>query len=190
MHSPHWRITYAGDWHPELDGLVDDYSSVDGQGAAMADVRGRSAQGSTYHVLRVLHASTAEHLRLLSAGRGPILGWYAAARGYDGFLRWAYDAWPADPVRDARHVLWPAGDTFLVYPGSHSSIRFEKLREGIADFEKIRLLRTWASGSTDAEVRRLMSELEQQLSAVATERGFEEAGCGKSSRGACVRWWP
>ena len=24
-HSKDWRITYAGDWHPELDTLLDDY---------------------------------------------------------------------------------------------------------------------------------------------------------------------
>ena len=88
---------------------------------------------------------------------------------------WAYDAWAADPVRDARHVLWPAGDTFLVYPGSQSSIRFERLREGIVDFEKIRLLRSWASSSTDGDVKRLASDLEQALSAVASDRDFDEA---------------
>ena len=106
----------------------------------------------------------------ISAGTLPL-----AAHGYDGFLRWAYDAWAADPVRDARHVLWPAGDTFLVYPGSQSSIRFERLREGIVDFEKIRLLRSWASSSTDRDVKRLASDLEQALSAVASDRAFDEA---------------
>ena len=106
---------------------------------------------------------------------GRWLGWYAAARRYDGFLRWAYDAWPADPVRDARHVLWPAGDTFLVYPGSQSSIRFEKLREGIVDFEKIRLLRESASKSADAKTKDLVGDLDRDLSAVAAEREFDEA---------------
>ena len=24
-HWPQWKITYAGDWHAQLDGLVDDY---------------------------------------------------------------------------------------------------------------------------------------------------------------------
>jgi hypothetical protein len=174
-HWPQWRITYAGDWHPELDGLVDDYSSVAGKEPAMADVRARSAKGSTTTYYVCCTPPKPNTFVFSPPVEARFLGWYTAAHGYDGFLRWAYDAWPADPVRDARHVLWPAGDTFLVYPGSHSSIRFEKLREGIADFEKIRLLRTWASRSTDVEVGRLMSEFEQQLSAVATEREFEEA---------------
>jgi hypothetical protein len=74
------------------------------------------------------------------------MGWYAAAFGYDGFLRWAYDSWTSDPARDARHVLWPAGDCFLVYPGARSGIRFERLREGIVDFEKLRILRERLDG--------------------------------------------
>ena len=62
---------------------------------------------------------------------------------------------PGPPIRcrDARHVLWPAGDTFLVYPGGDSSIRFEKLREGIVDYEKIRLVRQQAAQSADTRRR-------------------------------------
>src|SRR4029453_6283007 len=76
------------------------------------------------------------------------MGWYASAFGYDGFLRWAYDSWTGDPTRDARHFVWPAGDCFLVYPGARSGIRFERLREGIVDFEKLRILRERLEGSS------------------------------------------
>ena len=75
------------------------------------------------------------------------LAWYAAAMGFDGFLRWTYNSWVENPVIDSRFRTWAAGDTYLVYPGVRSSIRFERLREGIQDFEKIRILR--ASLSTD-----------------------------------------
>ena len=57
------------------------------------------------------------------------MAWFAAACGYDGMLRWSYNSWPADPVRDSRFTAWPAGDTYLVYPDAHSSIRFERLRD-------------------------------------------------------------
>ena len=77
-------------------------------------------------------------------------------------------------MRDARHVLWPAGDTFLLYPGAQSSIRFEKLREGIVDFEKIRLARERAAQSSDPEVKRLLADLNQHLDRIATEREFKE----------------
>src|SRR3989442_1124711 len=91
------------------------------------------------------------------------IGWYSAAYGYDGFLRWAYDAWPADPVRDARHTLWPAGDEFLVYPGANSSIRFEKLREGIVDYEKIKIIRELASKSSDTKIKDRMKDFDAHL---------------------------
>jgi hypothetical protein len=69
------------------------------------------------------------------------IGWYVAATGLDGFLRWAYNSWTENPLTDSRFRTWPAGDTYIIYPGARSSIRFERLREGIQDFEKIRILR-------------------------------------------------
>jgi len=105
---------------------------------------------------------------------GRYLGWYAAACGYSGFLRWAYDAWPADPMRDARHTLWPAGDCFLVYPGGNSSIRFEKLREGIVDYEKIRLLRELAGRSASKKAKELMKNLENHLNRFGAERDYAQ----------------
>lgn len=174
-HWPQWRITYAGDWHAQLDSLVDDYSSVQGKEPAIPDIQARSIKGATTTYYVCCTPPKPNTFVFSPPAEARYLGWYTAAHGYDGFLRWAYDAWPADPVRDARHVLWPAGDTFLVYPGSQSSIRFEKLREGIVDFEKIGLLRSSASSSTDGNVKRLAGDLEQALDAVRSDRDFDEA---------------
>jgi len=69
------------------------------------------------------------------------LGWYAGAAGFDGLLRWSFTSWVKDPLHDSRFRRWPAGDTYMVYPGARSSIRFERLVEGIQDAEKIRILR-------------------------------------------------
>ena len=71
------------------------------------------------------------------------LGWNAAAQRYTGFLRWAFCSYNIDPLKttDYPRRSWPTGDCFLIYPGPRSSIRFERLREGIQDYEKIRLIR-------------------------------------------------
>ena len=61
-------------------------------------------------------------------------------RDYDGYLRWAYNSWTKDPLRDSRFRTWAAGDCYLVYPDGRSSTRLERLIEGIQDFEKIRIL--------------------------------------------------
>jgi len=68
------------------------------------------------------------------------LGWHALACGYDGYLRWAFNSWQKNPCQDSRTPRWPSGDANLVYPGE-SSIRMERLVEGIQAYEKIKLLR-------------------------------------------------
>ena len=101
-----------------------------------------------------------------------VAAWYAVANGYDGFLRWAYNSWVEDPIRDSRFRKWVAGDTYLVYPEGRSSIRFERLVEGIQDWEKIRLLKTEFSGD-DAKLQTLHDLLEPFRSSVAFD-GWEQ----------------
>jgi hypothetical protein len=71
-----------------------------------------------------------------------LLGLYAIAYDYDGMLRWAYNSWNANPQYDSRFRYWAGGDTFIVYPGARSSLRFERLIDGIELYEKVRHLRT------------------------------------------------
>lgn len=68
------------------------------------------------------------------------LGWYALAAGFDGFLRWSFNSWVKDPLRDSRFRTWPAGDTYMVYPEGRSSIRYERMVEGIQDYVKARIV--------------------------------------------------
>ena len=162
-HSPDWKITYAGNWHPELAALIDDYSSLIPNEPSLTDIKTRKESGFTSTFYVCCNPAKPNNFVFSPPVEGRFMGWYAISAGYDGFLRWAYDAWPADPQRDARHTLWPAGDCFLVYPGGYSSIRFEKLREGIVDFEKIRILRVLANESKNENVKKIMRELEDHL---------------------------
>ncbi|HRZ20056.1 MAG TPA: DUF6067 family protein [Bacteroidales bacterium] len=162
-HSPEWKITYAGDWHPELSPLLDDYSVVISSEPDLQQLAERKSQGRTTTFYVCCTPAKPNNFVFSPPVEGRFISWYVAAKGYDGFLRWAYDAWPADPVRDARHTLWPAGDCYLVYPGGNSSIRFEKLREGITDHEKIRLLLEMAQDSGDRRVKDLSAELVHHL---------------------------
>ncbi len=70
-----------------------------------------------------------------------LLGWKNIAHDYDGMLRWAYNSWAADPQYDSRFGGWMSGDTYLVYPYNRSSVRFERLIDGIEITEMIRALR-------------------------------------------------
>jgi len=83
-------------------------------------------------------------------------------RDFDGYLRWAFDCWNAIPSMDSRFGTWPGGDTYLIYPENETSIRFEKLREGIQTVEKIKALRTQLSqeGKTE-QLNKLEIELQK-----------------------------
>ncbi|HEY0434442.1 MAG TPA: DUF4091 domain-containing protein, partial [Chitinophagaceae bacterium] len=161
QHPRRWKITYAGDWHPELDSLIDDYSSVLPREPTVREIdrRLKDQKTSTFYIC----CTPARPNTFLFSP--PVearwLGWYAFAHHYSGFLRWAYDSWPEDPRRDGRYIYWPAGDCFLVYPGGNSSIRFEKLREGIVDFEKLKTIRGISGHSSDPETRALYSKVER-----------------------------
>ncbi|MDR1225801.1 MAG: DUF4091 domain-containing protein [Prevotellaceae bacterium] len=65
--------------------------------------------------------------------------WYIAANKLNG-LTHSFNSWNAHPNQDARSTEWAAGFGYLAYPGSASSIRMERLLEGIQDFEKIQIL--------------------------------------------------
>ena len=172
-HDSKWKITYAGDWHKELENLLDDYCFLIGKESAVDVVERRAAKGFTTTYYNCCNPPVPNNFVFSPPIEGRWLGWYTTAHKYDGYLRWAYDAWPADPMRDARHTLWPAGDCFLVYPGANSSIRFEKLREGIVDFEKLRILREKVSMSGNKNIRLLAKLLEDHLQVFLAEKEFE-----------------
>ena len=67
-------------------------------------------------------------------------------------LRWAYNSWPENPQYDSRYGNWSSGDTYLVYPYRRSSIRFERLIDGIEAAEKIRVLRKAGTDMKDLDM--------------------------------------
>ena len=89
-----------------------------------------------------------------------LLGWNAAAIGYDGYLRWAYNSWVKNPNTDARFRTWRAGDCYLVYPDG-PSIRSERLIEGIQEYEKIRILRAGLDAKKAAKLDAQLAKFRQ-----------------------------
>lgn len=89
------------------------------------------------------------------------LGFFAAANKLDGFLRWAYNSWNRNPFEKTDFGNFPPGDCFLVYPGGLSSLRFEKLRDGLEELEKVNILRSRAtkSGRAKAAVEKMDAQL-------------------------------
>ena len=174
--SPKWKITYAGDWHPELDSLLNDYCCIFGKEPPVSAVRKRSSSGRTSTFYVCCTPPKPNNFVFSPPVEGRWIGWYTYAHSYDGFLRWAYDSWPADVMHDARNLHWNggAGDCYMIYPGGKSSIRFEKMREGIVEYEKLRIIKAKASGSANADVKRLLRELEEHLQIINAEKELKK----------------
>ena len=95
-----------------------------------------------------------------------LLGWLTYHLGLDGFLRWAFCLWPADPWRRAswRYPGWSAGDMYFVLPGADGqpveTVRYEAMRVAAQDYELLRLVeRSLAPDVAHAVINQAMSHI-------------------------------
>jgi hypothetical protein len=96
-----------------------------------------------------------------------------------GFLHWGYNYWAGDvpfvdvePVHSPNFCL-PAGDNCIVYPGDGGpldSIRFEALRDGIEDYELLRLLEPDRAHEIASRVIRAMDDYDLDPAAFRAAR--------------------
>lgn len=156
--EPDLRISQAGfDYMPEIDDAVYDYSLASYKDFPEGRTGERRAEGkkSTYYICcpeirpnRYVFSDPVECT---------YIPYNMAVRDADGFLCWAVFHWMGNPLLDARWTNYWSGELFMIYPGNRTSIRFEKLVEGIQDFEKMRIFRETAS---PADIDRLDAALE------------------------------
>ncbi len=100
----------------------------------------------------------------------------AAKMGTAGFLRWAYDAWVEDPLRDTTHNAFEPGDCFLIFPDekdaanpqSKSSVRLERMAEAVRDVNKLRLIEKEKPQYSE-EIQDLYAKIQ---TAVGTSRSY------------------
>lgn len=72
-----------------------------------------------------------------------MLPWIAAHYQLDGYLRWAYNSWSDKDPYNNPVFNFIQGDDYYIYPGKNgpiSSIRWELLKEGIEDFELLKVV--------------------------------------------------
>ena len=163
------KITSAANYSPGTSEHVYDLSVAPGHilEDEVLEERRRNGQITTYYVCCA--DEYPNNFTYSPPAEGVWQGWFAFAKKQDGFLRWAYNSWVEEPLYDSRFRTWPAGDTYFVYPGALSSIRMEKLREGIQDFEKLRILTEELKESQSPEAKLKLQQVEEVLAAFELE---------------------
>ncbi len=135
----------VNDWIPQLEGIGADVPAFE---RARVIVQGRGDRFSWYVCC---HPARPNNFITSPSIEARFQGWYTAWARLDGFLRWNFTCWPADPWgRPAwRFPDWKSGDMFFVYPGADGSpvrsLRTETLLLGIQDFELIAMARRRAA---------------------------------------------
>lgn len=139
--DPGFKVSLAGSLHEELSDDLNDYCVALRMKYPGEMIQKRKAEGKVttfYTSCEEPHPNT---FSFNPPAECEWFGWYAAKAGLDGYLRWAYNSWVIEPLVDSRFYTWPGGDTYFVYPGARTSLRFERLISGIQAFEKVRILR-------------------------------------------------
>ncbi len=160
--DPEFKITLAGNYHEEIQGDLY-YLSIPYGNQFPADVKAeRERKGQISTVYTCCTEAFPNTFTFSAPAEAAWTVLHAVAGGYDGYLRWAVNSWPIDPLRDSRFRTWAAGDTYSIYPGPRSSIRFERLVEGLQDCEKIYVLRKEleAKGAT-GKLKKLNAKLSE-----------------------------
>jgi len=169
--APELKISMAGFYYGKINSSIYDFSSnwrnIDTISGKIADSRRRSGLKTTYYV--ACGIPKPNNFTFSPPAESCYEGWFASAMGFDGFLRWAYNNWAENPEVDSRFIRWPSGDTYFVYPDAQSSIRFERLREGIQDYEKIRILRKELAENPSVESAAAKERLDNFLNSINTE---------------------
>ena len=150
IHSaePGFKISQAGfEYMPEIDMSVYDYSLASYKDFPESRTEERRAEGkkSTYYIC--CPEIRPNRYVFSEPWESAYIAYNMAVRGADGFLCWAVFHWMGNPLLDARWSNYWSGELFMVYPGNRSSLRFERLIDGIQDYEKMRLFRETADAA-------------------------------------------
>lgn len=154
-----FNISLAGDLYPELLDDIGDYCVPYYRDFTpeMLEKRKEKGQISTYYTS--CSQSYPNTFTFNPPAESEFLGWFTASQNLDGFLRWAYNSWVLEPLLDSRFITWAAGDTYFVYPGGRTSLRFERLVEGIQKYEKIQILKKELKAKGDEKGLKKIDEI-------------------------------
>ncbi|MBO5864948.1 MAG: DUF4091 domain-containing protein [Bacteroidaceae bacterium] len=146
-----FKMALAGNYHSSLCDILHDKCVQLGQehhitDAQLADRKSKNRVTTFYTSCANSEPNIYTNSYPAEAAYLPI---YAAKMNLDGYLHWSWMNWDEDPLTDSRYRKFGSGDTYCYYPGNRSSVRFERLIEGIHQYEKIQILREEYSDNAD-----------------------------------------
>jgi len=154
-----FKIELSGLYSQGIEKLVDDYAVNSNQSvpASILQERKEAHKISTYYTS--CWEEKPNTLLFNQPGDAWFLTVHSLAIGMDGYSRYSYNNWSKNILIDARNDELPPGDTFFIYPGPQSSIRFEKLKEGIVFTIKWKILMNEAKSRSNLKMQNSLVKL-------------------------------
>ncbi|HNR41878.1 MAG TPA: DUF4091 domain-containing protein [Bacteroidales bacterium] len=128
-------------WVPQLDFMNADFEFYDKQNKS-----GKEAWFYTCLSPKGEYANRFIELPLLKTR---FIHWLNFKYNIPGYLHWGLNYWNRNPFEEQTSIQYeggnilPGGDSWIIYPGNGkilSSIRFDAMRDGIADYELLKML--------------------------------------------------
>jgi hypothetical protein len=140
VHS-HGKANTVDVWVPQLDFFNTDYVFYKQRKAAGDEI--------WFYTCLAPQGEYANRFIELPLIKTRILHWINFRFGATGYLHWGWNFWSEDPLSETSGIIpeagniMPGGDAFITYPGKGkilSSIRLEAMRDGIVDYELLKML--------------------------------------------------
>lgn len=147
---PGIRMALAGNYHPELADSLSVYTLLIGDPFPPETLQSRHNASLKTLIYTCCANSEPNIFSNNSPADAAYIPLYATATGHDGYLHWSFTNWTDNPLTDTRFRMFAPGDTYFVYPDGRSSVRYERLLEGIQLSEKVRLRRNQLININDA----------------------------------------
>ena len=168
--DPNFKVSFAGNWHQEIEADLDDYCVAIWKKFSDEVKNKRREQGKVSTFYTCCTEPAPNTFTFSEPAESEWLAWFAIKENLDGYLRWALNSWTIEPLLDSRFTSWAAGDTYLTYPLGRSSIRMERLIEGIQNYEKVRILREEFAKTGNTQALKKINDVLQEFD----EKGFPE----------------
>lgn len=157
---PGIRMSLAGSYHSELIDSLETYTLIKGDFFPDDVISRRRQRGMTTLMYTCCATPAPSQFTNSDPADGAYIPVYATATGHDGYLHWSFMNWTDNPLEDTRFHMFAPGDTYFVYPDGRTSVRYERMVEGIQMSEKLRILRDEFTAARDVEA---LLELENAL---------------------------
>lgn len=157
-----FKLSFAGTYHEELATRVWDYSLAQRIRYPEHIKKLRKEKGFITTYYTCCAEAYPNNFTFSPPAESAWIPVHAATENVDGYLRWSFNHWVKEPLLDSRFRTWAAGDTYAIYPGARTSVRYERMIEGLQAYEKIRILQAeWAAKGETRKATKLNTLLKE-----------------------------